>query len=44
MAQTKMTNVQKAKKRIPLWLVLLIVAALGIALGLLLPVWSSPPM
>lgn len=34
----------KRRRTVPFWLVLLIAAALGIALALLFPVMSRPPM
>jgi hypothetical protein len=39
-----MADEQKTKKRIPLWVVLLIAAALGLILGLLFPITGSLPM
>jgi hypothetical protein len=39
-----MTSEPKRKKTIPLWLLLLIVAALGVLLALLFPITSKPPM
>jgi hypothetical protein len=35
---------RKRKRTVPLWLILLIAAALGIGLALLFPITNSPPM